>query len=162
MNCKIIPACEKDVPDILAMITELAIFENLQHEVSATAQDLSRTLFGGTPSAEVYLLLEDEQIAGMALFFHNYSTFLGKPGLYLEDMYIRPAYRGRGYGRKLLAFLANLAVQRGCGRFEWSVLDWNNPAIQLYKSLGAQPLEDWTQFRLTGENLNKLAASFSL
>lgn len=160
MNYKIIPACKKDVPDILAMITELAIFENLQHEVSATAQDLSKTLFGGTPSAEVYLLLEDEQIAGMALFFHNYSTFLGKPGLYLEDLYIRPAYRGRGYGRKLLAFLANLAVQRGCGRFEWSVLDWNNPAIQLYKSLGAQPLEDWTQFRLTGENLKKLAASF--
>ena len=98
----------------------------------------------------------------MSLFFHNYSTFLGKPGLYLEDLYIRPAFRGRGYGRQLLAFLANLAVERGCGRFEWSVLDWNDPAIQLYKSLGAQPLEDWTQFRLTGENLKKLAASLGL
>ncbi len=161
-NPKIIAATAKDAPEILAMILELAHFEKLQHQVTATIDDLTKTLFGPHPSAEVFLILENEKNVGMALFFHNYSTFLGKPGLYLEDLYIKPAYRGRGYGRKLLGFLAHLAVERGCGRFEWSVLDWNASAIQLYKSLGAEPLKDWTQYRLSGENLKNLAASFTL
>ncbi len=162
MPSKIIAACEKDIPDILDMIVELATFEKLQGEVLATVEDLTKTLFGSPRFAEVYLLVENDQNIGMSLFFHNYSTFLGKPGLYLEDLYIRPPFRGRGHGRQMLAFLAHLAIERGCGRFEWSVLDWNQPAIQLYQSLGAQPLEDWTQYRLTGAALKKLAASFDL
>lgn len=156
---KILAAEISDVPAILEMITELAVFEKLGDQMKATEEDLEKTLFGPARAAEVYLLWEDYKKVGMALFFQSYSTFLGKPGIYLEDLYIRPASRGRGHGRSLLAFIARLAVERGCGRFEWSVLNWNEPAIQLYKSLGAEPLQEWTIYRISGAPLQNLAHS---
>jgi GNAT superfamily N-acetyltransferase len=118
---------------------------------------LRETLFGDRPFAEVVIGRVGSEAAAFALFFHNYSTFLGKPGIYLEDLFVRPAHRGKGFGEQLLRHLAQLAVQRGCGRFEWSVLDWNQQAIDFYKKLGAQPLSDWTTFRVTGEALQQLA-----
>jgi GNAT superfamily N-acetyltransferase len=139
------------------MIRELAVYEKLEHEVSATLENLHKTLFNGSPFAEVFLLRENEKIAGMSLCFYSYSTFLAKPGLYLEDLFIKPAYRNRGYGKKMLAFLAKRALEKGCGRFEWSVLDWNEPAIQFYLKLGAKPMADWTMYRLTGDSLSELA-----
>lgn len=156
---RIRPAAEADVPLILRFIRELAEYERLLHEVVATEARLRETLFGARPAAEVVIAEDaDGEPLGFALFFHNYSTFLAQPGLYLEDLYVRPEARGRGAGRALLAHLARLARERGCGRLEWWVLDWNESAIRFYRSLGAQPMDDWTVFRLTGPELDRLAA----
>lgn len=151
-------AVEADVPLILRFIRELAEYERLLHEVVATEDRLRETLFGARPGAEVVIAEEAGAPVGFALFFHNYSTFLAQPGLYLEDLYVRPEARGRGAGRALLAHLARLAKERGCGRLEWWVLDWNESAIRFYRSLGAQAMDDWTVFRLTGADLDRLAA----
>ncbi|HYH78736.1 MAG TPA: GNAT family N-acetyltransferase [Longimicrobium sp.] len=151
------PATPDDVPLILRFIRELAEYERLAHEVVATEDGLRDTLFGPRPYAEVVIAEEAGEPAGFALFFHNYSTFLGRPGIYLEDLYVRPEARGKGIGRALLAHLARLAVARGCGRLEWWVLDWNESAIRFYRALGAQAMDDWTVFRVTGEALARLA-----
>jgi GNAT superfamily N-acetyltransferase len=148
----------RDVPLILRLIKALAEYERMSDEVIATEDSLRETLFGARPSAEVVIAYAGTEPAGFALFFQNYSTFLGKPGLYLEDLFVAPEYRGRGYGKALLQHLATLAITRGCGRFEWSVLDWNEPAIGFYKKLGAQPMHDWTIFRVSGDALRQLAA----
>ena len=150
-------ATRDDSALILSLIRELAEFEKLLHEVQATEQTLSEHLFGTQPRAEVLIAEVDGQTAGFALYFHNFSTFLGKPGLYLEDLYIRPAFRGRGYGRRIMQALARIAVDRGCGRFEWWVLDWNHPAVEFYRSLGAEAMSDWTVQRVTGTALLALA-----
>jgi GNAT superfamily N-acetyltransferase len=150
-------ATRADVPDILRLIRALAEYEKLSGEVVATESALAATLFGDRPAAEVLLAEEQGRAVGFALFFPNYSTFLGKPGIYLEDLFVEPAQRGQGTGKALLKAVARVAVQRGCGRFEWSVLDWNEPAIGFYKSLGAKPMDDWTVMRVTGEALHKLA-----
>jgi len=150
-------ATEADVPVILRFIRALAEYEKLSHKVVATEESLRRTLFGNPRFAEVILGYEDGEPVGFALFFHNYSTFLGRPGIYLEDLFVDPDRRGRGYGKALLAHLARLARDRDCGRLEWAVLDWNAPSIQFYKSLGAVPLDDWIIFRLTGEALERSA-----
>jgi GNAT superfamily N-acetyltransferase len=152
-------ATERDVPLILRLIKALAEYERMSDEVIATEDGLRRTLFGPHPAAEVVVGYAGDEPAGFALFFHNYSTFLGKPGLYLEDLFVVPTFRGRGYGKALLAHLAKLAVERDCGRFEWSVLDWNEPAIGFYKKLGARPMDGWTIFRVTGDALHTLAKS---
>jgi GNAT superfamily N-acetyltransferase len=149
-------ATEADVPLILRFIRDLAIYEKLEHKVIATEETVRRTLFGNPRFAEVVFAEADGTEAGFALFFHNYSTFLGQPGIYLEDLFVKPESRGRGIGKALLAHLAKLAKERGCGRLEWAVLDWNTPSINFYKSLGAVPLSDWIVFRLTGEALEKL------
>jgi GNAT superfamily N-acetyltransferase len=145
------------VATILRFIKELAEYEKLGHEVVATEDDLRRTLFGERPVAEVVLGKHRGRPVAFALFFHNYSTFLGRPGLYLEDLYVRPEARGRGYGLSLLRHLAQLAKRRGCGRLEWWVLDWNEPAIRFYEKLGAEAMSDWTVFRLAGPALDRLA-----
>jgi GNAT superfamily N-acetyltransferase len=152
-------ATERDVPLILELIKGLAVYEKLAHEVTATEAGLRETLFGARPAAEVIIGYTGETPVGFALFFPNFSTFLGKPGLYLEDLYIAPEWRGHGFGRGLLTELARIAVARGCGRFEWSVLDWNAPAIGFYESLGAKLMDGWSIFRVTGDALTKLAAS---
>jgi GNAT superfamily N-acetyltransferase len=152
------PAQLTDVPHILALIRELAEYEKLAHEAVADEAILATQLFGDTPAAEVVIAEVDGQPAGFALFFHNFSTFLGKRGLYLEDLYVKPAYRGLGLGRRLMAHLAGLAIERDCGRFEWSVLDWNAPAIAFYRELGAQPMDEWTVQRVSGDALHALAA----
>ncbi len=151
-------ATPADVKLILELIRELAEYEKLAHQVVATEEDIRNSLFGPRPAAECLVAEFDGAPAGFALFFHNFSTFLGKPGIYLEDLYVKPELRGKGIGRKLLAHLAALAVSRGCGRFEWAVLDWNEPAIGFYRSIGARMLDDWKINRLTGEALEKLAA----
>ncbi len=153
------PAVVGDIPTLLRFIRALAEYERLLDEVTATEEALRTTLFGDQPRAEVVLAEVGGVPVGFALFFHNYSTFLAKPGLYLEDLFVLPEYRGRGYGKALLIHLARLAVQRGCGRFEWSVLDWNEPSIQFYKSLGAIPMSDWSIFRVTGTALEYLGAA---
>ncbi|HEU5171621.1 MAG TPA: GNAT family N-acetyltransferase [Gemmatimonadales bacterium] len=155
---RIVPATEDQVPLILQFIRDLAEYERLSHQVVATEEGLRRSLFGRQRAAEVVFAYVGDEPAGFALFFHNYSTFLGQRGLYLEDLFVRPAYRGRGVGRRLLAYLARLALDRGCGRFEWWVLDWNAPAIAFYEKLGAKPMSDWTVYRLTGDALARLAA----
>ena len=152
------PAHIDDVPVILELIRELAEFEKLAHEVVATEDDLRRTLFGAKPSAEILICEVDAKPAGFALFFTNYSTFLGKPGIYLEDLFIKPAMRSLGLGRRMLSELARLAVSRECGRLEWSVLDWNTRARKFYEDLGADPMKEWTVHRLTGPALAKLAS----
>lgn len=157
MDTRVVFAKKSDVPEILEFIKELAIFEKLEHEVEATEEKLQLSLFGPTKYAEVIFLEKGPERVGFAIFFHNYSTFLGKPGIYLEDLYIRPQLRGKGYGKKLLSFLANLAIERGCGRLEWSVLNWNKSAIDFYISLGAQPMSEWTVHRVTGAALKSLA-----
>jgi GNAT superfamily N-acetyltransferase len=150
-------ASEEDVPLILSFINELAEYERLSHEVVATEEALREHLFGERPVAEVVIAEDGGEPAGFALFFHSFSTFLGRPGIYLEDLYVRPEFRGRGIGRALLVRLARLAKERGCGRLEWSVLDWNEPAIGFYKDLGASPVGGWTVYRVTGEALEGLA-----
>ncbi len=152
-------AGESDVPLILNFIKELAEYEKLLDEVTATEELLRESLFE-KKAAEVVFGEYQGTPVGFALFFMNFSTFLGRPGIYLEDLYVKPEMRGRGFGKILLTFLANLAVERGCGRFEWSCLDWNKPAINFYKSMGAIPMEDWTIYRLTGKPLMELAAQF--
>ncbi len=151
-------ATERDVPLILLLIKGLAEYEKLAHEVTVTEAGLRETLFGARPAAEVIIAYTGDTPAGFALFFANYSTFLGKPGLYLEDLFVLPEWRGHGVGRGLLTHLATLAVERGCGRFEWSVLDWNEPAIGFYKSLGATPMDGWSIFRVTGDALRRLGS----
>ena len=151
------PATPHDVTHILSMIRELAVFENLEHMVVATNALLQDALFGQRPSCEAIIGEEDGQVVSFALFFHNFSTFLTKKGLYLEDLYVRQSHRGKGYGTQLLKHLAGLAVERQCGRFEWSVLDWNEPAIQFYKAMGADILPDWRICRVTGDSLAALA-----
>jgi GNAT superfamily N-acetyltransferase len=155
---RIVPATESDVPIILEMIRELAAYEKLLHICAATEDQLRGTLFGDRPAAEVLLAQLDGETVGFALFFPNYSTFLAQPGIFLEDLYVKPHARGKGAGIALLKELARIAAVRGCGRVEWLVLDWNEPSIEFYKKLGAVPMEDWTTFRLTGEALAKLAA----
>ncbi|WP_454832717.1 N-acetyltransferase family protein [Pseudoxanthomonas wuyuanensis] len=153
------PATRTDVPQILGFIRELAEYEKLAHEAIATEAGMGEQLFGAHPAAEVVMAEVDGQPAGFALFFHNFSTFLGQRGLYLEDLFVRPQFRGLGLGRRLMAHLARLAVERGCGRFEWSVLDWNAPAISFYRGLGAQGQDEWTVQRLSGQALRDLAAA---
>jgi GNAT superfamily N-acetyltransferase len=153
------PACIEDCGLILSLIRELADYEKLLHEVVADISSLEHTLFGDKPYAEVIIAEYENEAVGFALYFHNYSTFLGKPGLYLEDLYVRPHMRGRGFGKKLLAYLASVALSRDCGRLEWWVLDWNQPAIDFYQSLGAEAMQDWTVNRLTGKALKDLAES---
>lgn len=150
-----------DVPLILQFVRGLAEYENLAHECKATEAQLEHTLFGARPVAEVVIAYRDHVAAGFALFFHNYSTFLARPGIYLEDLFVEPAHRGFGVGRALLAHLAALAVERECGRLEWSVLDWNADAIRFYERLGARAMNDWTIYRVTGDALLKLATSTS-
>jgi GNAT superfamily N-acetyltransferase len=152
-------ATPDDVPLILRFIRDLAIYERLEHEVVATEEILRQMVFGPRRYAEVLIGDADGTPAGFALFFHNFSTFLGRPGIYLEDLFVRPEFRGHGYGKALLARLAELAIERNCGRVEWAVLDWNTPSIEFYKSLGAVPMSDWRIFRLRGEALEKLARS---
>jgi GNAT superfamily N-acetyltransferase len=151
-------ATEDDVPLILTLIKELAEYERLSHEVVAAEEMLRDSLFGERRVAEALLGYLGDDPAGFALFFHNFSTFLGRPGIYLEDLYVRPEFRGAGVGRALLVHLAGLAKERGCGRLEWSVLDWNEPAIGFYRGIGASPVSGWTVYRLTGEALENLAA----
>jgi len=149
---------EQDVAVILQMIRGLAEYERLTHLVTATEEKLRETLFGVKPAAEVMLADYDTECAGFALYFHNYSTFLAQPGIYLEDLYVKPHLRGKGIGFALLKRLARIAVERNCGRMEWEVLDWNEPSIRFYNKLGAGPLSEWTKYRLTGEALQRLAA----
>ncbi|ATB28058.1 GNAT family N-acetyltransferase [Melittangium boletus] len=150
-------ATPEDVPAIARLIRALAEYEKLSHEVVLEQEALRRHLFGERPHAEVVLAEQGGQVVGFALFFHTYSTFLSRPSLYLEDLFVLPEHRGQGHGKGLLTHLARLAVERGCGRFEWSVLDWNAPAIAFYKSVGAVPMSDWTVFRVTGDALHRLA-----
>ena len=155
---RIVPAQASDVPIILEMIKALAEYEQLTHEVVATEDDLRQSLFGPRPAGEVVLAYAGDTPIGFALFFHNFSTFLAKPGIYLEDLYVRQKFRGQGCGEALLRHLARLALERGCGRLEWSVLDWNVRAIEFYKSLGAVQMDEWTVHRLTGDALVKLGS----
>lgn len=155
------PARPEDLPTIHALLGALARYEKLEHEAVGTQEALREHLFGASPAAEVILAEEAGRVVGFALTFRTYSTFLCKPGIYLEDLFVLPEHRGKGHGRALLAALARQAVERGCGRFEWAVLDWNEPAIGFYRSLGARRMEGWSVFRLTGEALAGLAASAS-
>ena len=154
-------ATPDDVPLILTFIRELAIYEKLAHEVVASHEDMHKALFGERPVVEGVIASLDDEPVGYALFFPTFSTFLGKPGLYLEDLYVRPAARGFGVGRKLLEYLAQITVERGWGRFEWSVLDWNEPSIAFYKKMGAKAMDEWTVFRLAGDELRSLALTDS-
>ena len=149
-----------DVPVILDFINKLAEYERLSHEVVATRADLELYLFGDEKVAEVLIGYEKELPVGFALFFHNFSTFLGKPGIYLEDLFVMEEHRGKGYGTKLLASLAAIAMERNCGRLEWAVLDWNEPSIEFYKSLGAIMMDEWIVNRMTGESLRELAGKY--
>ena len=153
------PATVTDVPVILQLIRDLAAYERAPNEVTAIKEQLVDVLFGKKPAAEVLLAFENGTPAGFAVFFHNFSTWLGRPGLYLEDLFVKPEMRGKGYGHALLVDLAKIARERGCGRMEWAVLDWNDPAIQFYRKLGAKPMDEWTVFRLTGDGIAKLAES---
>jgi len=149
-------AVEKDIPLILGFIKSLAEYERMLEDVIATEEILMESLFK-RKAAEVVIAEYDGMPAGFALFFHNFSTFLGKPGIYLEDLFVKPEFRGKGIGRRLLSFLAGLVLERGCGRLEWSCLDWNEPSIKFYKQLGAVPMQDWTVYRVIGAELADLA-----
>lgn len=149
-------ATEADVPLILQFIRELAEYERLLHVVKATEDVLRESLFGARPAAEVILAYDGDSPAGFALFFHHFSTFVGRPGLYLEDIYVKPEYRSRGIGRMFFRELVRIAKHRNCGRMEWAVLNWNRPAISFYESLGARAIDDWTIFRLTGDQFDAL------
>jgi GNAT superfamily N-acetyltransferase len=151
------PAAAHEMPLVLAFIRDLAAYEHLEHEVRATPADLAAALFGPRPYAEVVFACLDTTPVGFALFFHNFSTFAGRPGIYLEDLFVRPEARGRGIGRRLLAWLARTALERGCARLDWAVLDWNAPSIDFYRSLGAVAKDEWTTFRLTDAALERLA-----
>jgi GNAT superfamily N-acetyltransferase len=154
-------ATPADVPVIVSLIAELAEYEHLAHEAVADEASVHDHLFGARPYAEVLIATPDDApgtVAGFALFFHNYSTFLGRPGIHLEDLFVRPEHRGSGLGQALLVRLAGLARERGCGRVEWSVLDWNEPSIAFYRALGAVPMDEWTVYRVTGEALDALAS----
>lgn len=150
------PAIAADAGTVAGLIRELARYEQLEHEVTMTADDIRSTLFGERPVAEALLAEVDGQAVGLALFFSSYSTFLGRPGIYLEDLFVKPEHRGSGLGKALLREIARIAVRRGCGRLEWAVLNWNRPAIDFYEKLGARPNSEWTTYRLTGEALQRL------
>ena len=150
-------AVRADAPLVLGFIRELALYERLEHQVVATVEDIEAALFGARPYAEVVFACLDGVPLGFALFFHNFSTFLGKPGIYLEDLFVRPQARGLGLGRRLLAWLARTTLERGGARLDWAVLDWNAPSIGFYRSLGAVPLDEWTTFRMSGAALEALA-----
>ena len=154
---RIEPADDRDVPVILSLIKALAEYERLAHEVVATEAQLRESLFGTTPHAEAVIARVGSEAVGLAVWFHSYSTFLGRRGLYLEDLFVLPAWRGRGIGRALLRHLARLAIERDCGRMEWAVLDWNDPAIGFYRSIGARAMDEWTVYRLTGDALRRVA-----
>ena len=156
-NFQIRPARLDEVPIILQLIRDLATYERAPDDVVATEEQLVEVLFGQRPVAEVLLAYEGESPVGFAVYFYNFSTWLGRPGLYLEDLFVRPDKRGKGYGRALLVELAKIARDRGCGRMEWAVLNWNEPAIKFYRALGAKPMDEWTGFRLTGDEISKLA-----
>jgi GNAT superfamily N-acetyltransferase len=156
---KIRSADVNDVDTIFSLIKELADYEHLSDEVTATEDDIRKSLFGERPLAEALIGEYEEIPISYALFFYNYSTFIGKPGIYLEDLYVRPAYRRQGFGRKMLKHIARLALNRNCCRFEWSVLDWNTPAIRAYDKLNAKPMKDWILYRLTGKALLELASA---
>jgi GNAT superfamily N-acetyltransferase len=156
---RIRPATIVDVPIILQLIRDLATYERAPNDVTATEEQLVKVLFGEKSAAEVLLAFEGGVAVGFAVFFHNFSTWLGRPGLYLEDLFVKPEMRGKGYGRALLVDLAKIARERGCGRMEWAVLDWNDPAIQFYRKLGAKPMDEWTVFRLTTDGIASLADS---
>jgi GNAT superfamily N-acetyltransferase len=158
-NFSIRQATEQDVPLILSFIRQLAEYERLSHEAVVNEKTLRESLFGPRRYAEVLLGYAGEKPVAFAVFFHNFSTFLGRPGLYLEDLFVIPEMRGKGFGRTMLVELARIARERNCGRFEWAVLDWNQPAIQFYKNLGAIPMDEWTIFRVTGEALGRLSHS---
>src|SRR5882757_7728541 len=151
------PACLQDVPVILQLIRDLATYERAPDEVTATEEQLVDVLFGERPVAEVLLAFEGESAVGFAVYFYNFSTWLCRPGLYLEDLFVKPEKRGKGYGRALLVELAKIAGDRGCGRMEWAVLNWNEPAIKFYQALGAKPMDEWTVFRLTRDGMARLA-----
>jgi GNAT superfamily N-acetyltransferase len=153
------PARVSDVPIILQLIRDLATYERAPNDVTATEEQLIDVLFGEKPAAEVLLAFEGAEPVGFAVFFHNFSTWLGRAGVYLEDLFVKPEHRGKGYGRALLVDLAKIARDRGCGRMEWAVLDWNEPAIEFYKKLGAKPMDEWTVFRLTRDGIAQLADS---
>jgi GNAT superfamily N-acetyltransferase len=155
---RIEPATESDVAIVLSFIRKLAEYEKLAHMVVATEEGIREHLFGANPVAEVLLARWDGEPVGYALYLRNFSTFLGQAGIYLEDLFVEPAHRGKGIGKALLVRLAKIAVERGYGRLEWAVLDWNAPSIEFYRRLGAVPLEEWTTYRLTGEALARLAA----
>jgi GNAT superfamily N-acetyltransferase len=159
MNLQIHPATEADIPQILAFIRGLAEYEKLAHQCIATEESLRKTLFGPRPYADVIIARLDGKPVGFALFFHNYSTFLARPGIYLEDIFVLPEHRGAGVGKALLKRVAQIAKERDCGRLEWSVLDWNEPSIEFYKRLGAAVLPDWRICRMTAEQFAKLAES---
>ena len=148
---------ERDVPLVLDFVRQLAAYEKLSHEVVATAEDMRSALFGPRPYAEVVFACLDNEPVGFALFCYNFSTFLAKPGIHLEDLFVRPECRGKGLGLKLLSWLANETIVRGCGRLEWAVLDWNAPSIKFYDSLGARAMKEWFTYRLTGDALEKVA-----
>jgi GNAT superfamily N-acetyltransferase len=150
-------AREADVPVVLSLIKQLAAYENLAHEVVATEQSLRETLFGGAPAAQVAIGYWQAKAVGFVLFFQNYSTFLGRPGLYIEDLFVQEEFRGRGFGGALFDYVARLAGESRCGRLEWSVLDWNRPAIDFYRKKGAVPMAEWTVYRLTGESLRRFS-----
>jgi GNAT superfamily N-acetyltransferase len=157
----IVPARPEDIPIILELIRGLGEYERLSDEIVATEDGLRHWLFGERPAAEVVLAYVDTTVAGFALFFHNFSTFLGRPGLYLEDLFVKPEWRGRGIGQRLLVHLAALAVERGCGRMEWTVLDWNELALRFYERMGARVMKEWKLCRLTGDGLERVAAGKS-
>lgn len=157
MNLSVRPAIEADVPTILNLIRGLAEYEKLAHEVTATDSELRQSLFGSRPCAECLLGCVDSHPVGFAIFFQNFSTFLAKPGLYLEDLFVQPEYRGHGLGKALITAVAQIAVDRGCGRYEWTVLDWNQPAIDFYQALGAEMKSDWRIMRVTGDSLIRMA-----
>ncbi|QEM82108.1 GNAT family N-acetyltransferase [Halomonas binhaiensis] len=157
MNLHIRPAKPSDASQILAFITELADYEKARHEVKANLEDIENTLFGKQATAQALLCLRDEQPIGFAVYFFSYSTWLGRNGLYLEDLYVSPEHRGIGAGKLLLKHLAREACAKGCGRLEWSVLDWNTPAIEFYQSIGAVPQDEWIRYRMEGEVLKKFA-----
>jgi len=157
MSSKICAITPAEVPGLLEMIRELARFEKLEHEVKATVELLQHALFGPQPAARALLARVDGELAGYALYFFTFSTFVGRAGIWLDDLFVRPQFRGQGLGRALIESVATVGAERNCGRFEWAVLDWNKPSIDFYKSLGAAPLDDWTSFRLTGDALDRLA-----
>jgi GNAT superfamily N-acetyltransferase len=157
LSLRVAPAAESDVALILSFVRKLAEYEKLSHLVVATEDNIREHVFGANPVAEVLLAYWDEEPAGFALYLRNFSTFLGQPGIYLEDLFVEPEHRGKGIGKALLARLAKITVERGYGRLEWAVLDWNTPSIEFYRSLGATPLDEWTAYRLTGAALDRLA-----